>query len=173
MEPRAMDSDKNSVRLRAACDRCHSQKLRCPKPAGAEVCDRCQRAGRPCAFSPFRQKKEPGRAHEKASMNTQLFHLEEKIDSMTEKSKRSLVGVKRKRNTLTPPRDCGWYPSIHPRLDVHADEVFSQALVPNQPLPKSTPRWMHVYFFQRDLDLTGHATHSRSTSSVWTLHLTS
>ncbi|KAG0647640.1 Isoflavipucine cluster transcription factor [Hyphodiscus hymeniophilus] len=50
-----MDED---IRLRAACDRCHSQKLRCPKRPGSEVCDRCSKSGALCVYSPFRQKKE-------------------------------------------------------------------------------------------------------------------
>lgn len=44
-------------RRRAACDRCHSQKVRCPKTATQDICDRCMKAGSPCVFSPFRQKK--------------------------------------------------------------------------------------------------------------------
>ncbi|EPE28761.1 Zn2/Cys6 DNA-binding protein [Glarea lozoyensis ATCC 20868] len=47
----------DEIRLRAACDRCHSQKLRCPKKSGEAICDRCLRAGASCMFSPFRQKK--------------------------------------------------------------------------------------------------------------------
>jgi hypothetical protein len=55
---RAMSED--TIRRRAACDRCHSQKIRCPRNPAQEVCDRCQKAGKPCVFSPFRQKKIPG-----------------------------------------------------------------------------------------------------------------
>ena len=51
-----MDGD---VRRRAACDRCHTQKLRCPRRPGVDVCDRCIKARTSCVFSPFRQKKEP------------------------------------------------------------------------------------------------------------------
>ncbi|KAE8454299.1 hypothetical protein EG329_005224 [Mollisiaceae sp. DMI_Dod_QoI] len=45
------------VRRRAACDRCHSQKIRCPRQPGQAVCSRCVKAGTQCVFSPFRQKK--------------------------------------------------------------------------------------------------------------------
>src|SRR4051812_3223308 len=50
------------VRTRLACDRCHSQKLRCGKEVGSPACTRCTRAGAVCTFSP------PGRAqhHEHA-----------------------------------------------------------------------------------------------------------
>ena len=48
---------EESIRRRAACDRCHSQKIRCPRKPGQDVCDRCQKARTPCVFSPFRQKK--------------------------------------------------------------------------------------------------------------------
>ncbi|PVH78079.1 hypothetical protein DL98DRAFT_257548 [Cadophora sp. DSE1049] len=50
----------DEVRLRAACDRCHSQKIKCPRSEGSETCDRCMKARTPCIFSPFRQKKTPG-----------------------------------------------------------------------------------------------------------------
>ncbi|KAE9367688.1 hypothetical protein N431DRAFT_348492 [Stipitochalara longipes BDJ] len=50
---------EDSIRRRAACDRCHSQKIRCPRKPGQEICDRCQKARTPCIFSPFRQKKVP------------------------------------------------------------------------------------------------------------------
>ncbi|KAI2605581.1 hypothetical protein GGR54DRAFT_447780 [Hypoxylon sp. NC1633] len=38
--------------LRSSCDRCHSQKLKCPKEAGVPTCTRCLRAGTTCVFSP-------------------------------------------------------------------------------------------------------------------------
>jgi hypothetical protein len=44
-------------RRRAACDRCHSQKVWCPKTPSQDICDRCVKAGKSCVFSPFRQKK--------------------------------------------------------------------------------------------------------------------
>ncbi|KAL2064363.1 hypothetical protein VTL71DRAFT_4857 [Oculimacula yallundae] len=50
----------NEVRRRAACDRCHSQKIRCPRQNGSEICDRCMKARKPCVFAPFRQKKIAG-----------------------------------------------------------------------------------------------------------------
>ncbi|PQE21665.1 Transcription factor ACEII protein [Rutstroemia sp. NJR-2017a WRK4] len=49
-------ADNPIVRRRAACDRCHSQKLRCHRQSGMEICDRCARAHRDCLYSPFRQK---------------------------------------------------------------------------------------------------------------------
>ncbi|KAI0829549.1 hypothetical protein F5Y06DRAFT_211420 [Hypoxylon sp. FL0890] len=38
--------------LRSSCDRCHSQKLKCPKQPGVQTCSRCLKAGTPCIFSP-------------------------------------------------------------------------------------------------------------------------
>ncbi|KAI1413094.1 hypothetical protein F5Y13DRAFT_31051 [Hypoxylon sp. FL1857] len=38
--------------LRSSCDRCHSQKLKCPKQPGVATCSRCLKAGTPCVFSP-------------------------------------------------------------------------------------------------------------------------
>lgn len=38
--------------LRSSCDRCHTQKLKCPKQPGVTTCSRCLRAGTPCVFSP-------------------------------------------------------------------------------------------------------------------------
>jgi hypothetical protein len=54
------NSSKNGtedVRRRFACDRCHTQKTRCPRKPGQAVCDRCVKAKSECLFSPFRQKK--------------------------------------------------------------------------------------------------------------------
>ncbi|KAI1420084.1 hypothetical protein F5Y12DRAFT_162946 [Xylaria sp. FL1777] len=38
--------------LRSSCDRCHAQKLKCPKEAGSTTCTRCLKAGANCIFSP-------------------------------------------------------------------------------------------------------------------------
>ncbi|KAI0845431.1 hypothetical protein F5Y00DRAFT_167948 [Daldinia vernicosa] len=38
--------------LRSSCDRCHSQKLKCPKQPGIATCTRCLKAGATCIFSP-------------------------------------------------------------------------------------------------------------------------
>ncbi|KAI1124058.1 hypothetical protein F5Y10DRAFT_38888 [Nemania abortiva] len=38
--------------LRSSCDRCHSQKLKCPKEPGTATCSRCRKAGSHCVFSP-------------------------------------------------------------------------------------------------------------------------
>ncbi|KAI1760784.1 hypothetical protein GGR53DRAFT_61821 [Hypoxylon sp. FL1150] len=38
--------------LRSSCDRCHSQKLKCPKLPGQPTCARCLKAGITCVFSP-------------------------------------------------------------------------------------------------------------------------
>ncbi len=46
-------------RTRLACDRCHGQKLRCPKEPGIPVCTRCAKAGADCIFSP-RTARGPG-----------------------------------------------------------------------------------------------------------------
>lgn len=40
------------TRTRLACDRCHSQKLRCPKQPGSPLCTRCLKAGTQCVYSP-------------------------------------------------------------------------------------------------------------------------
>ncbi|KAI0204341.1 hypothetical protein F4808DRAFT_338668 [Astrocystis sublimbata] len=38
--------------LRSSCDRCHAQKLKCPKESGSASCSRCLKAGSSCVFSP-------------------------------------------------------------------------------------------------------------------------
>ena len=38
------------VKQRSACDRCHGQKLRCPKSEHSTACTRCLRAGATCVF---------------------------------------------------------------------------------------------------------------------------
>lgn len=64
-----------SSRYRSACDRCHSQKLRCPKQAGSAICSRCQKAGARCAFSP------PGtRLATSNNNNTRPSHVSSGVD---------------------------------------------------------------------------------------------
>jgi hypothetical protein len=46
-----MSVQESASRKRAACDRCHGQKLRCPRPLLDTGCTRCQRAGAQCIFS--------------------------------------------------------------------------------------------------------------------------
>ncbi|KAM3073605.1 hypothetical protein ACMFMG_004510 [Clarireedia jacksonii] len=48
--------DNAIVRRRAACDRCHSQKLRCHRQPSTDICERCAKAHTECLYSPFRQK---------------------------------------------------------------------------------------------------------------------
>lgn len=55
----ALSTMTDDIRRRLACDRCHSQKLRCPRRPGKDTCDRCHKARTSCIFSPFRQKKPP------------------------------------------------------------------------------------------------------------------
>ncbi|KAI1349176.1 hypothetical protein F5Y01DRAFT_191836 [Xylaria sp. FL0043] len=38
--------------IRSSCDRCHTQKLKCPKEPGSATCTRCLKAGANCIFSP-------------------------------------------------------------------------------------------------------------------------
>ncbi|KAH7324376.1 hypothetical protein B0I35DRAFT_406193 [Stachybotrys elegans] len=56
-----------SADLRQACDRCHSKKLRCPRPAGSAECARCSRARVPCLFSPPSRASRPFRRHDAAA----------------------------------------------------------------------------------------------------------
>lgn len=45
------------IQLRRACDRCHSQKLRCKRTGGGN-CDRCEKTGVTCVFSPSRRMRK-------------------------------------------------------------------------------------------------------------------
>ena len=60
------DSDKL---LRYACDRCHSQKLRCPRSLDSkgvdEPCSRCHKAGVPCVVSLRGKVGRPSKAAKK------------------------------------------------------------------------------------------------------------
>ena len=56
--------------IRSACNRCHSQKLRCVRNVGQVSCERCLKLKRPCRFglrAPRASLKAPeqatGRAH--------------------------------------------------------------------------------------------------------------
>jgi len=52
------------LKLRSACDRCHSQKLRCPKRQDKNGCLRCHRAGARCTFSPSLHSLRSSEANE-------------------------------------------------------------------------------------------------------------
>jgi hypothetical protein len=87
----SLNMQTDDIRRRAACDRCHTQKTRCPKRPGEDVCDRCVKTQSPCVFSPFRQKKDPeGNPPESAVPNRQL----------ASKS----TGTRQKRKRLISPR---------------------------------------------------------------------
>ncbi|GKZ24846.1 hypothetical protein AbraCBS73388_011855 [Aspergillus brasiliensis] len=50
-------------KIRRACDRCHTQKLRCIRSEHESVCVRCARAGLVCVFSPpTRHRRSPSEA---------------------------------------------------------------------------------------------------------------
>ncbi|KAL8393258.1 hypothetical protein RB595_003153 [Gaeumannomyces hyphopodioides] len=48
------------VRTRQACDRCHSQKLRCPKQQGSARCTRCAKMKASCVFSAIGSSSSAG-----------------------------------------------------------------------------------------------------------------
>ncbi|KAM7197421.1 hypothetical protein V8F20_006566 [Naviculisporaceae sp. PSN 640] len=50
---------------RLACDRCHGQKLRCPRQEGQGACQRCLRANATCVFSPRQKRTSPSVNKEK------------------------------------------------------------------------------------------------------------
>ncbi|CZT48801.1 uncharacterized protein RSE6_09553 [Rhynchosporium secalis] len=64
----------DEVRRRAACDQCHSQKIKCPRQDVSKICDRCMKARTPCVFKPFRQKKTPEEDVEGGTDTTVLLH---------------------------------------------------------------------------------------------------
>lgn len=45
-------SKRKTGATRSACNRCHSQKLRCVKKTNQKSCDRCSRLRTTCQFSP-------------------------------------------------------------------------------------------------------------------------
>lgn len=46
-------------KMRAACNRCHAQKLRCRKKVGEVKCDRCRKLHTSCQFSPRAPRSSP------------------------------------------------------------------------------------------------------------------
>ncbi|KAL4936457.1 hypothetical protein BDV06DRAFT_227870 [Aspergillus oleicola] len=60
MPPGPEDSESSTQTKRAACNRCHAQKLRCvPDPAGSRNCVRCRRKGSKCVYGPPRRMGRP------------------------------------------------------------------------------------------------------------------
>lgn len=49
--------------VRAACDRCHGQKMKCIRDKALEKCNRCQASRAECTFSPARKSGRPPTAH--------------------------------------------------------------------------------------------------------------
>ena len=47
-----LSAASSSLKVRFACDRCHSQKLRCVRKSGHITCNRCAKRGDRCKFSP-------------------------------------------------------------------------------------------------------------------------
>ena len=50
----------NQSARRLACDRCHTQKLRCTKGEENEACVRCHRLKKDCVWSPPGRSGRPG-----------------------------------------------------------------------------------------------------------------
>lgn len=46
------ESNNHPRKTRSACNRCHSQKLRCAKQIGQSSCERCLKLRRSCRFGP-------------------------------------------------------------------------------------------------------------------------
>jgi len=82
-------------KTRSACDRCHSQKLRCIKTGAQSSCDRCLKLKRLCRFGPRAARASPKHA--------------EPIDPS------SLVGIQQLISTAT---------SL-PNPNTHVDEITS------------------------------------------------
>jgi hypothetical protein len=97
-------ADDEKLPLRFACDRCHTQKLRCPRRPGVETCDRCAKARTSCVHSPIR-RKVPVRAELIPVISpTSLLPyggLDEPVG--TNESSANVSELKRK-NIGTPPR---------------------------------------------------------------------
>ena len=96
----------DDIRLRSACDRCHSQKLRCPKRPAAEVCDRCIKSGAPCIFSPFRQKKDPSGEAPSKNARIRLSKGDLSISKETISPSTKQNGNKRKCTVNSPEGTC-------------------------------------------------------------------
>ncbi|CAK37209.1 hypothetical protein CBS115989_2543 [Aspergillus niger] len=58
----------NPSARRAACDQCHTQKLRCTKLEDCTVCVRCQRLNRQCIWSPPSRSGRPARTTAKETL---------------------------------------------------------------------------------------------------------
>lgn len=97
-----MDDD---IRRRSACDRCHSQKLRCPKRQGAVVCDRCVKAGASCIYSPFRQKKDPEKLQyaDKSALESIDHLIDGHVVEVNESRRICRYSKANKRKRITPP----------------------------------------------------------------------
>jgi hypothetical protein len=97
-------TDDNRLPLRLACDRCHTQKLRCPKRPGVEACDRCAKARTSCVHSPIKRKVPVQAEPIPVIAPTSLLPYGKHDEPIgTKKSPTNVTKLKRKRIS-TPPR---------------------------------------------------------------------
>ncbi|KAI0399858.1 hypothetical protein F4802DRAFT_532235 [Xylaria palmicola] len=67
--------------MRSSCDRCHAQKLKCPKEPGIAACSRCLKAGSDCVFSPAGPAWRRPTANSSHQCNAFLLHGSQGDDS--------------------------------------------------------------------------------------------
>ncbi len=97
LEKSTSNTEAEDVRLRAACDRCHAQKVRCPRKQGEKTCDRCVKSGCVCVFSPFRQKKPM---------------LEIEMEAQKPDEERSDDASRKRKRVMSQPQKLGEYGNI-------------------------------------------------------------
>ncbi|CRK16082.1 hypothetical protein BN1723_002257 [Verticillium longisporum] len=105
---------------RLACDRCHSQKLRCQRQDGQGICARCSRLRTACVFSP-RQRRNTHSNHENCDVGMrpepQDLSLELPVPLTTVRTEPSLADTQSKPHPLpeTPRPDhvIDPYSSLH------------------------------------------------------------
>lgn len=127
--------------LRFACNRCHSLKLRCPRPSELDKCgpdgpcSRCRKAGAPCIVSergkvgrPAKRKAAPPTPAEIADVSVRHEHHQElrKSPSAGLIHVFGLVDPALQTNELTPPE------SLHGEVDSLLSGNGSPVLPPLQ-----------------------------------------
>jgi Fungal Zn(2)-Cys(6) binuclear cluster domain len=87
----------STPRWRAACNRCHSQKVRCQKVNRSQSCSRCLEAGVLCSFGP-RERRSARPAKQMREPGKQRLQLAQERDQGPDRDAPSKIADEHQRN---------------------------------------------------------------------------
>jgi hypothetical protein len=135
------------IRRRAACDRCHAQKVKCSFDSpGQTICNRCLKVEGACVFSPFRQKKVPekeGDVDAPISVSPGSFSTE-RDDESSEVNGANNYNCKRRCLSTQPQRKESFDFDQDPMFERPQPEIIEVMATPS-PFPSQSPHASAFY----------------------------